>query len=147
MPRYRLEEAHYLGDRYFEAGAVVDWSGAPGKHMTPVEEIARQRKDDYDRSRPHIRQSRDLPTRAAMLHDPMARQPGTPRVAGPPGQAPAPSADPANIERTIQIAEDRKEFAEQDAEAREAALTPEPAAEKTAEDDDAATKPKNKAKK
>lgn len=122
MARYLLEQPHFLGDKYFPAGATVDWNGPPSKEMTPVEEVARQRKAEYDATRPHFRPSRDILPKASVVHDPMARRPGMPRVAGPPGQEPAPSADPANPERTIEIAAERKEFEKQDAALREEAL-------------------------
>lgn len=122
MARYQLSEAHFLGNQYFDAGAIVDWEGPPSTKMVPVEDVAKERKARYDENRPHIRASRDLPMRAAMLHNPAARQPGMPRVAGPPGQIPAASADPANVQRMVDTAIAQREFTEQNDAAREAAL-------------------------
>lgn len=123
MPRYRVNEAHFLDNKYIEAGSIVDWSGPPSRHMTPIEEVAKERKARYDGERPHLRASRDLPPRAAVVRTVMVREPGMPRPAGPPGQEPAPSADPANIERTVELVDERREFREQDAKLQEEALT------------------------
>jgi len=126
MPRYRINEAHFLDNKYYEAGAIVDWDGAPSKHMTPVEQVAEERKAKYDEGRPHRGVSRDLPPRASAVHDPLARQPGMPRVAGPPGQVHAASADPANPVRTAEIVEARREIEDKASETFEQALQPEP---------------------
>lgn len=122
MPRYRVDEAHFLDNKYVEAGTIVDWNGPPSRHMTPVEQVAEERKANYDAARPHMRASRDLPPRVNVVRDVMQRQPGQPRVAGPPGQVPAPSADPADPQRTLEIVEARREFAEQDAKLMDEAL-------------------------
>lgn len=138
MPRYRMDEAHFLGDKYVEKDTIVDWDGPPSRHMTPVEQVAEERKAKYDALRPHRRPSRDRLPAAATVYDPMARVPGQPRVAGPPGQTPAPSADPANPQRTADIVEARKDFEKQDAVLREEALVqpeapaPEPKASRSA---------------
>lgn len=122
MPRYRVDEAHFLDNKYVEAGTIVDWNGPPSRHMTPVEKVAEERKARYDADRPHVRASRDLPPRVAVVRDVMQRKPGIPRVAGPPGQEPAPPADPQDPQRTMEIVEDRQKFEEQDAKLREEAL-------------------------
>ena len=122
MARYKLEEPHFLDNRYYEAGSIVEWPGNPSRKMTPVEEVAQQRKAAYDAARPHMRDSRDLPPRAYAIHDVSARRPGMPRAAGPPAQVPAPSADPANPVRTMETIEARAEFDAQQDKALEAAL-------------------------
>lgn len=141
MARYRVDEAHYLGIKYVEAGSIVDWDGPPSRHMTPVEAVAEERKARYDAERPHRRRSRDLPPSAAILHDSMQRQPGTPRVAGPPGQIPGPSSDPANPERTADIVSARKEHGEMSEKAYEAALVPSGDDRSPSDDDLASPKP------
>lgn len=145
MPRYELQEAHYLDGRYFEAGTTIDYDGAPSRQMRPVEDVARERKDRYDGERPHLRASRDLPSR--IVHSPMARIPGTPRVAGPPGQVPGPSADPANPERTAAILEARARAVEADARAREEASRPAPEPQAKHADRPAESAPKKPAPK
>lgn len=146
MPRYRLEEAHFLGNKHYEGGAIVDWDGPPSSKMTPVEKIAEQRKAEFDAGRPHGGRSRDLPPRAASLrYDPNARIPGQPRVAGPPGQVHAVSADPANPERTADLVEARREHFEQEETVLDEALKPEP--KDKAEDKAATASPKPATKK
>lgn len=118
MARVRLTAPHYLGageaSRYYEAGSVIDLpEGIP---------VSREMEGADDEGRALVDARRPIPNRPSrdrlptLIRDPMARQPGTPRAAGPPGQEPQASADPASPERTADIVEARKEFAEQRAE-------------------------------
>lgn len=137
MARYQLEEPHFLDNRYYEAGSIVEWPGNPSRKMTPVEEVAKQRKADYDGQRPHLRDSRDLPPRTYAVHDVAARRPGMPRAAGPPAQPPAPSADPADPVRTIETIDARAEFDKQQDKAFKDAIDP---SKKTAQEEAAAAR-------
>jgi hypothetical protein len=42
MARYRLLQPHYLGDRHFLAGTIVDWNGPPSRAMEPIDDAARE---------------------------------------------------------------------------------------------------------
>jgi hypothetical protein len=52
MARYKLEKPHYLNDRYYSEGAVVEFGGQPSRHMVPLDGEAQQRKSTYDARRP-----------------------------------------------------------------------------------------------
>jgi hypothetical protein len=48
MARYRLLQPHFLGDRHFLAGALVDWDGPPSRHMEAVDEAAKQVMAEFE---------------------------------------------------------------------------------------------------
>lgn len=64
MPKYRLEKDHYLQDnargidpQLHTQGTTVDWEGPPSLGMTPLDDSAKDRKREYDASRPKAKRS------------------------------------------------------------------------------------------
>ncbi len=110
MARFRLLAPHFDGVRYHEAGAIVDWPGPPSTQMEAVDDEGQARLEEFRRAPPQPVRSPDLLPR--VVRDPMERQPGMPRAAGPPGQEPARSSDPANVVRTAEIVEETRQHAE-----------------------------------
>jgi hypothetical protein len=49
MPGYHLETAHFLDGIWYPAGADIDWSGPPSRHMVPSAEWAEKRKARAER--------------------------------------------------------------------------------------------------
>lgn len=43
MPRYKLDKPHYLDNRYYAEGSVVDYDGPPSKSMSALDDDGKAR--------------------------------------------------------------------------------------------------------
>lgn len=52
MPRYRVLETSYIGERIVEAGAEVEYDGRPGKNLEPIDKAAEKAKREAEATKP-----------------------------------------------------------------------------------------------
>lgn len=52
MPRYRVLETSYIGDRIVNAGDEINFDGVPGKSLEPADDAARKAKAAADSDAP-----------------------------------------------------------------------------------------------
>lgn len=109
MAQYRLTAASYLNDRYYPAGATVEWNGPPNKAMTALD----------DEGHAQIA-SRATAAPAAPVH----RASEVPQPGGEPADPTwAPEARPAFAVKTARVPDSKKPAGQPKSTDKEASIT------------------------
>lgn len=116
MTQYRLNAASYLNDRYFPAGAVVDWNGPPNKAMEAMDEDGHAKIAEQAR-----------PKRPAVHHANEVAQPG----GDPADPTWAPEARPAFAVKTARVPDSKREKGQPKSTDDESSITRNPASPTT----------------
>lgn len=115
MAQYRLTAASYLNDRYFPAGATVEWDGPPNKAMVGLDEEGNARVAAQATAKAPVHHATEVP------------QPG----GEPPDPTWAPDPRPAFAVKTSRVPDSKKAAGQPKSTDKEASIARTPASPTT----------------